>query len=405
MQTVNINALENVFELNLPTRLFFGETSLQKLPELCEKIGCNVLLVTSKDLQGQEDAVLSLFDRSKFSMRTFYVESPEPTCSFIDAAAADLRALKIDCLIGLGGGSAIDLAKALSIALTHPKESIWMYANLSNRPPLPLAAPLIPVFAIPTTSGTGAEVTPYAVLTKPDTQQKGTIQEPSIFPKASFLNPRFMQSMPPDLTASTGFDALAHAFEAFINVSKVAPVAEWAAREAIRVIFETLPSAVQNPQDLFLRTRMGWAASIAGVAISHRGTTTTHAIAEPLGVLTHIPHGHAVAISTLPVMKRTWKSQISKFSELYTLVRRDRNEQKSDEYRAEAFVEETTRLLSDIKLNRNAVSYLKVGAAEGLNTKLLDNVLTFKFRPLKQHPLEFSKEQLSEIIEEIIHGN
>ena len=136
----------------------------------------------------------------------------------------------------MGGGSVIDMAKSLSIALTNP-EPIWEYANLSYRPPKILTEKTIPVIAIPTTSGTGSEVTPYAVLSNIKKNQKGTIQQSEIFPRAAFEFPEFMISMPKELTASTGIDAFAHALESYMNISKQSPISEMLSIEAMKIIF------------------------------------------------------------------------------------------------------------------------------------------------------------------------
>ncbi|MGR3176461.1 MAG: iron-containing alcohol dehydrogenase family protein, partial [Candidatus Anammoxibacter sp.] len=316
-------------------------------------------------------------------------------------SAKRLRRKSFDCIIGLGGGSAMDMAKALSIVLTH-SEPIWMYANLSNRSPLPIKNCLIPVIAIPTTSGTGSEVTPYVVLTNSETNQKGTIQDSSVFPKVSILDPFFTQNMPRDLTASTGIDALAHALESYINVSKVSFVAEWAGKESIRLIFGNLIETLNNPENLNYRVAMAWASSLAGIAISHRGTTTPHAIAEALGALTSLPHSHCVSVSTLPVLKQTWKKTKRRLAELYQSTFAKPLGKKSDSYSAEAFVIEVEKLLELTNMNKTVESCLRKNEIERLNKELLDNVVKYKFRPLKQHPVEFKKDDLSVIINEIL---
>lgn len=386
------------FQFAMPTKLYCGPDSLKMLPELCSAFGDKLLLVTSADLAHAEKSVLDALGRGA-SVETFHIEASEPTVAFIDASAAELRSKKFDCIIGVGGGSAIDMAKALSIALTE-SESIWMYANLSNRPPLPLENSPIPVIAIPTTSGTGSEVTPYAVLTNSETKQKGTIQEPVIFPTAALLDPALTVTMPAHLTAQTGIDALTHAMESYINISKLSPVSEWAGREAVRIIFRDLPRVLKEPEDLELRSAMSWASSLAGIAIAHRGTTAIHAIAEPLGALTHLPHASAVAICTLPVLKHTGVRGEKSFSELFDAISSANglpNAQKSS-----AFIERTDELLNTVGVNKRVSECVGPDASDGLAESLLDNVMEYKYRPLKQHPEEFDRDVISKIISEII---
>jgi len=397
----NITNIKYNFGMNLPTRIYAGSESLNNLPELCKGYGTEILLVTSKELSYALKEVLACFEKTKFSITTFSLKSEEPTCLFIDASASQLAPKRFDCIIGLGGGSAIDMAKALSISLTHT-ESIWMYANLSNRPALPLTNNLIPIIAIPTTAGTGSEVTPYAVLTNSETKQKGTIQETAIFPKAAILEPKFTESMPPELTASTGIDAFTHALESYLNISKYSPVTEWAGKESIRLIFENLKAAYDNPDDLHRRMNMAWASTLAGIAIAHRGTTAIHAIAEPLGALTHLPHGHAVSISTLPVLKHTLKAAASKFSDLYKSIFTNITLEKKESYYAEAFVDEVQKLIASVNMDKTASDSLPHEIIKNLGTDLLENVINYKFRPIKQHPIEFNENSLKSIINEIV---
>ncbi|MGR3178618.1 MAG: iron-containing alcohol dehydrogenase, partial [Candidatus Anammoxibacter sp.] len=123
---------QSFFELNMPTKLYCGIDSVNKLPELCRRFGDKILLVVPNELLKAKQRVLSCLNNKGYSIETFYLESCEPTCVFIDSSAKRLRRKSFDCIIGLGGGSAMDMAKALSIVLTH-SEPIWMYANLSNR--------------------------------------------------------------------------------------------------------------------------------------------------------------------------------------------------------------------------------------------------------------------------------
>ncbi|MCK5041148.1 MAG: iron-containing alcohol dehydrogenase, partial [Sphingomonadales bacterium] len=296
--------MSDEFGYYLPTKVFAGSGQISILGDQAKEFGKDVLLIIPQGLDAITAPAINQLKGGDFNLSIEELEDAEPTIDFINALANRLRGNSYDVIIGLGGGSAIDVAKALSIALTH-SEDIWLYANLSNRPALPLTAPLIPVISVATTSGTGSEVTPYAVLTKEDTHQKGTIQEPAIFPKVAILDPELITSLPPALTASTGLDAFAHALEASINISKNAPAAETFGTSAMKKLFKWLPIAYREPDNVKARMKVSWASCLAGMAISHRGTTTAHSIAEPLGGLTHIPHGLGVSIATLPVLRHT----------------------------------------------------------------------------------------------------
>ena len=210
------------FEINTPTKIIIGNDVIQKLPMFISSKYKKILLVSNKELDAHIKKTTNILGELFFSIKIILLENAEPSTDFIDSTAADLKKDKFDLILGIGGGSAIDMAKSLAIALVNPKP-IWEYANLSNRPPSKFKNSPLPVIAVPTTSGTGSEVTPYAVLTKEDTQQKGTIQEKEIFPIAAIIDPIFLVTMPVELTAYTGLDAFAHAFESYINISKPSP--------------------------------------------------------------------------------------------------------------------------------------------------------------------------------------
>lgn len=388
------------FEFNLPVPIYFGVDSTQKLPEICKNFGTNILLVTSKEISNIEKKILSILENHNFLIDKFYLESSEPTCLFIDYIAKEFASKKFDCIIGLGGGSAMDMAKSLSIALTNP-EPIWMYANLSYRAPKPILNKTLPLILIPTTAGTGSEVTPYAVLTNSEINQKGTIQEVTIFSKAAIVDPSIMTSMPANLTASTGVDAFAHGLESCMNISKNSPVSEITGTESMKIIFQYLPEVLKNPNNVELRTKLAWASMLSGIAISHRGTTTAHAIAETMGGIIKIPHGHAVAISTFPVLRETSTKNPQILSLLYDKLFFDDGE-KSTQYKAGAFLNLVYQLLDKVDLNKHASDYQNMPS--DLPDKILNNLLNFKYRPLKQHPTEFSNNDLKKIIEEIIYA-
>lgn len=388
------------FEFNLPVPIYFGIDSTQQLPEICKKFGTKILLVTSKEISHIEKKVLSILEQSKFLIDKFYLNSSEPSCSFIDSATKELFPKKFDCIIGLGGGSVMDIAKSLSISLTNT-DQIWMYANLSYRQPKPILNQTIPVVSIPTTAGTGSEVTPYAVLTNSEINQKGTIQDVAIFSKAAIIDPSIMTSMPNQLTASTAMDAFAHGLESCMNISKKSPISELTGIESMKIIFQYLPEVLKNPTNLELRTKLSWASTLAGVAITHRGTITAHAIAETMGGLIKIPHGIAVAISTFPVLMATLQSNPESLSSLYDKLFFE-DTVKSTHEKADYLANSVFELLEKIGLNKHASNYQDISA--DLSDKILYNILNFKYRPLRQHPVEFNNETLKKIIEEIVYA-
>jgi len=384
------------YSFGLPTKILFGLNELQRLPEILSNYGSRILFVCPQDILVMAQSCIDKLEVAGFEVFLLVQDMPEPSCQYIDCVTATLKAnCSYHAIVGFGGGSAMDLAKALSISLTH-EESIWLYANLSNRPPLPLQEATLPVVTVATTSGTGSEVTPYAVLTNTKTCQKGTIQEPAIFPKVAILDASLLVNMPPALTASTAIDAFAHALEATINISKPAPMAELFGIEAMSIIARDLSAVLDSPTDIELRQNMAYASTLAGMAISHRGTTATHAIAEPLGALTKIPHAVAVAMTTMPVMYQTVTA-----AEII-LTKLDRAVFGAVAGNAADFNNKLARLIRLGDLDKTVTDLLNLDVIDGLENELVNNIMLYKFRPLKQHPVEWDEETIRTIVKDII---
>ncbi|WP_339672280.1 iron-containing alcohol dehydrogenase [Dasania marina] len=386
------------YSFNLPTQIVFGINEIDTLAEHASVYGDRILFICPQDIVDLAKPIIENLKQSRLNLTVIEPEPAEPSCQYIDQLSAELKQQAgFDLIIGFGGGSAMDLAKALSIALSHD-EPIWLYANLSNRPPLALTNQPLPVITIPTTSGTGSEVTPYAVLANNETKQKGTIQEPAIFPKLAIVDASLLTNMPRALTASTAIDAFAHALEATINISKPAPMAELFGVQAMKIIADNLAAVLASPKDKDLRQHMAYASTLAGMAISHRGTTTTHAIAEPLGALTKMPHAVAVAVTTMPVMRHSEKHASA------VLVRLDSEVFASAQASAASFNKNLESLINLAGFNKPLSAMLADEQLLGLADELVDNVMRFKFRPLKQHPIEWGEEGVRNIVNDLIHG-
>ena len=390
----------NELHFNLPVDVNFGKDALEKIPKMCKNFKEKTLVVTSKELHHIEKQVIGLLTDQNIDYSIYYLDEPEPDCKKIDNDSKKLSDTKFDCLIGIGGGSVLDMTKSLSITLTN-REPIWEFANLSYRPPKTILKKTIPIIAIPTTSGTGSEVTPYAVLSNNEKKQKGTIQQSEIFPKMAVIVPEFLISMPKKLTASTGIDAFAHALESLINISKQSPISELVSYEAMKIIFKYLPKVVNEPNNIEFRENMAWASTLAGIAIAHRGTTTTHAIAETLGGLMKIPHGEAVSISTIPVLSKTIPHQKEKFNKMFGYIFSETINDENDY--SEEMMNRITSLITTVGMNKSLIDSQE-NIPEQFSKRIVDVMLDYKYRPLKQHPVIFDTESLNNIISEIVYG-
>ena len=214
---------------------------------------------------------------------------PDPTVEQIEAAVLELKAHACDCVITLGGGSCIDAAKVIAARGKNNKTILQMTGMFR------VTRGMLPLFAAPTTAGTGSEVTIAAVVTDVKNQRKLPILDPRLMPRAAALDGSLMLGVPDHITAATGMDALTHAVEAFISKNAMKRT-DVLALEATRLVMANLETAVANGKDLPARQAMARASHLAGKAFTQAGVGYVHAIAHNFGALYHVPHGRANAI-------------------------------------------------------------------------------------------------------------
>lgn len=276
----------------LPTIIVYGRDALAQLPALLIEAGvAHPLIVTDRGLAqtpipGRVQAVLA---GAAVRHDIFAEVEPDPTMDVVDRIAALLRERRHDGVIGLGGGSAMDAAKAAAAAATAgvPVQQLVGPDKVSVEP--------LPTIAIPTTAGTGSEVTRFAVLSDPEAGVKASVASMRIMPRFAILDASLTIGLPAALTASTGLDALAHAVESFGSVWNN-PVSEGMALHAIGLIGEHLRAAAARPDDLVARSAMLAASCMAELAANSTRLGLAHALAVPLGGTNHVPHGVAVAM-------------------------------------------------------------------------------------------------------------
>lgn len=387
------------FRFHTPVTVCFGAGKAAATGELAQGLGERALVVTMGDLvdSGAAKTVTASLERAGITPVLYADAQPEPKTDGMEAAVAACREARCDFVIGLGGGSAIDTAKAVAIGATHP-EPVWEYVNLSNRPPQPVSiADTLPIVAVPTTAGTGAEVTPYAVVTNAETTQKGTIKEEAIYPRVSIIDPELTLSLPKELTGATGVDAFAHAMESYFNVPNRSPFSDMIVEEALTSIIRWLPAAYADGCDLEARAGVMWGATLAGMAISQAGTTVVHAMAQPLGARLGVPHAQAVAVFLSAVMRNTLPAEEERFAKLLNCFPNVDAADGDVSGRAAMMIERMEAFVRDVGMGTGLRAY---GAGDSLADELADDVTSYMSRPLQQHPKLFDKEALRRIVAE-----
>ncbi len=304
------------WEFQLPTRIEFGRGGRRKLGSLAREFGRSALLVGYRDRTGLEEVYRRAEDMLRgegMAVATFFEVTPEPTAESIVAGARMAGEASAEVIVALGGGSVIDAAKGIAV-LACLGGSLWDYAHI-NPQSRPITAAL-PAVAVPTTAGTGSEVTAVAVFThqadlldglpirpagKPtpilSTPLKVSIFGPALYPKVALIDPDLASGSPPRITAACGADALGHAIEACLS-RRANPFSSALAGRAAALIVGNLGRAVQEPGAPGPREALALAAAMAGAAFNESGVVVNHAIAHALGALLQIPHGLAVAIGT-----------------------------------------------------------------------------------------------------------
>lgn len=287
------------FGINHLSPVIFGENAYQETGARLKELGCaKVLCVFDK---GVEDAgisarVIEAIEKEGIKTVSFDGVKADPPDTVIEQAGELARAEKVDGIVGIGGGSTMDTAKAVNVLMENPPPVVqYMGSDAKLKPGRVLVL-------LPTTSGTGSEVTPIAVVTNTSTHRKGGILGPLCRASLAIVDPVLTVGMPPSVTADTGMDALSHAAEAMTS-GFANPMSDILAAEAIRLIARSLPKAVANGKDIEARTDMSFAAMTAGFAFSDALPHYGHAIGHTLGAMFHIPHGNACGIALPEVME------------------------------------------------------------------------------------------------------
>ena len=280
------------FSINQPTRIRFGVNAVSGLAEMVRELGgSKVFLVVDSGLKsaGLADMVEAPLKEAGIPFEIYDKVYPEPGLSLADKGAESAKKAGSDCVVGVGGGSAMDVAKAISILLTnHGKAEDYLGLNRINKPG-------VPKIMIPTTAGTGAEVTFTAVFTNERTKSKAGMNGYPLYPDAAILDPALTLTLPPHVTAATGIDAFTHALEAYVS-TQAHTISDMYAAEAMDLINTNLGKAYAHGGNIEARSAMMMGSLLGGKALATAGVGLVHAMAYPLGGMFGIGHGLANAV-------------------------------------------------------------------------------------------------------------
>lgn len=282
------------YEFFCPVKVIAGQAALEHIPfELSSRAASRPMIITDKGVRGAGllEPVISACEESDQEIVAIYDDvPPDSSTDVVRAIAAIYRQEKCDSIIAIGGGSAIDTAKAVNILVSEGGDDIAEYAGAGV-----LKRPLKPFFVLPTTAGTGSEVTSVAVIADTRKQVKLPYSSPFLLPDVAVIDPRMTLTLPPHITAATAMDAMTHATEAFTCLQKN-PLSDAYAAAAVRKISDNLLKVMDSPKDSEGRLELAQASTMAGIAFSNSMVGLVHSLGHSVGALCHLPHGLCMSL-------------------------------------------------------------------------------------------------------------
>ncbi|NLG85393.1 MAG: iron-containing alcohol dehydrogenase [Firmicutes bacterium] len=357
----------NEFQFFLPTQIIFGVGTLSKIGEETTRLGKKALLVTAAGTMrtlGYTAQVEKILEEHGIPYKVFEEVESNPSTATVELGVKLAREQGCDLIIGLGGGSAIDAAKAIasSAGLGIPILDL-MREGMSKKG--------LPCIAVPTTAGTGAEVTHISVLTIKESKRKDGLRSPYNFPSVAIVDPSLTLGLPSYITAYTGIDALTHAVEAY-TARAANPVSDLYARKAIILIKQYLRRAVFYGNDLEARKGMALASNLAGIAIAHAGTGAAHGIGMTVGGICNAEHGVVVGLALPTVIRFNLGTNLEKYKDVAELLGEETHG-LSLRRAAMLAAEAVEALLADLNLPRRLGD---IGVTEDLIPELMADTKT-----------------------------
>lgn len=341
------------YEIMIPTHIFFEPDASKKLGTILGTRGYRRAVICTDGGVSDQGILARIEDalRGRDIEYVVYQGSKEnPGIQHVIDARDAVAGFRCDCVVGVGGGGPIDVAKALSVALTHEGD-IRDYVAYTSGQRKPVTDSVLPVIAVPTVAGAGAEVSPVAVIVDELIQVKVGFFSEKLFPEVAVVDPTLAVTLPPRATAGSGMDVFAHAFDALVS-RRGNPFSDALATSAIETVFRFLPRAVHHGDDIEARGALA-SASIMGLMAIYLGKGgAVHTIGEPLGTHYDIPHGYACAVA-LPVMMEYLRPVCGDMlARIYRLSGNLVTPDASRDQTAGACIEEVVRLIDELELPR-----------------------------------------------------
>lgn len=338
-----INTLKNM-NLAVP-EIIFGLGVIGELGNRAGSLGAaKVMIVTDQGVAGVGilDRVIGILEKSRIACGVFGQVEKEPSLENVEHAYREASGASCQAVVGLGGGSSIDVAKMVAVLLKYGG-NLRDYLGIDKVP-----GRGIPTVLVPTTAGTGSEVSKYAIFDNREAKTKLGVVSHHLIADLAVVDPELTVSMPPAVTASTGADAFIHAVEGYVAV-KASPLSDLFALEAVRIIYENLPAAFADGQNIPARYQMAYGSMLGGIVLNIAGASSSHALAYPIGSEYHVPHGIGCMLTFLEVMEYFAMADVPKFSRMAQAMG-VKTENMSLRQAAQQAVEEMRKLVDYIEI-------------------------------------------------------
>lgn len=390
------------FRHTLPAAdVIFGNGRRKLVGDEAAKLGKNALLVTGKGSMrrlGFLDEVLSSLENAGVTTVHYGGVEPNPTTVTVDEGAKLAKREKCGVVIALGGGSAIDTAKGIAVVVGHGSDGVWSHVPKERGGGgLPITNRTLPIVTIPSTSGSGSHVTPFAVVTNPKTKGKPGFGAPATFPKVSIVDPEILREMSSGVTATAGFDVCSHLSEDHVSRGAL-PTSDPYTVQGLKYVAEFLPRAYRNGRDMEAREMMAVADTYAGLCNTMAGTVLTHAVGHSVsGCYPEVAHGQALATLAVPVMEynidRGDKGLWRRYSEIAVALGRSKSPGDSKEDALEA-VKAISGLIEVLGLDK---TLSELGVEEECLGQMTEDTFTYMMKGVRLNPVEVTKEGVAGI--------
>lgn len=351
-------SFEKSFHYSIPTYITFGPGTISELAPILGRVSdtkSKVLVVTMGDIPARTK-IQEVIREAGLQACVFDEVEPNPSTRTVERAAEVASRNKCDLVIAVGGGSVIDAAKAAALVATNGGHA-WDYTVEVQRKLVVPEKPVFPIIAVPTTAGTGAEVTQNSVLTNPDTHRKSPIRSLQICPKYAFVDPELTVTMPRNVTVATGFDAFTHAFEKALGPEDF-PFIDALAIDAMRTVFQHLEQVIADPDNMSSRGALHWASTQAGLCVlAESWESALHVFSLPLSAIAGIPHGETLALTMPVVLTELIKVRPERVAALTSVFGKDRKSFSGDEEACEYVQEQVLAWLDRVGLNLRLRDY------------------------------------------------